>query len=74
MLDVAGHKISVGNFSCLHNHLTENCVIGVGSIVLDRGGIQENTPLNEACQCNFNVPAVKLKFETVQDIAVFVRD
>ena len=39
MLDIAGYKISVCSFSCFHNHLIENCVVGVGDIVLDRGGI-----------------------------------
>ena len=46
MLDIAGYKIGVGSFSCFHNHLIENCVIGVRHIVLNRGGIQEDSPLN----------------------------
>ena len=46
MLDIAGYKIGIGSFSCLHNHLVENCVVGVGNIVLNRGGIQKDTPLN----------------------------
>ena len=39
MLDVAGYKIGVGGLSCFHNYLVENCVIRIGDIVLDRGGI-----------------------------------
>ena len=46
ILDIAGYKIGVGSFSCLHNHLIENCVIGGGNIVIDRGDIQEGTSLN----------------------------
>ena len=46
MLDIAGYKIGVSSFSCFHNHLIENCVIGVRHIVLNRGGIQEDSPLN----------------------------
>lgn len=74
MLDVAGYKISVGSFSCFHNHLIENCIIGVGDIVLNRGSIQKDTSLNQACQRNFDVPAVKLKFRAVQNIVVFVQN
>lgn len=33
MLDVAGYGISVGSVSCLHNHLIENYVVGVGKKV-----------------------------------------
>lgn len=46
ILDIAGYKIGVGSFSCLHNHLIENCVVGGGNIVIDRRDIQEGTSLN----------------------------
>ena len=46
MFDIASYEVSVGSLSCLHNHLIENCVIGVGNIVLNRGGIQKDTSLN----------------------------